>query len=160
MFKRKQLQLTLILIIGILFYTVAYHWSKYESTQEDEINKKYFNAFDDYYEGHIYDIVERFETHTCLIFLKIDSSTIQEFDIRDNTKYYHVIIKADTAEIIENIRYGNAGESKNLIRIGDKIIFDGKLDSMYLYHNGMLIESWKPRISTFGLIDIRNYHRL
>ena len=160
MHKQKQLPLPVILIIAILFLTGACYWSKYDSTQEDEINKNYFNAFEDYYEGHIYDIVERFGTHTCLIFLKIDSSTIQQFDIRDTTKYYHVIIKGDTAEIIEDIRYGDAGEPKNWIRVGDKIIFDGKLDSMYLYHDGILIESWKPRISTFGLIDIRNYHRL
>ena len=157
--KNIGLRFPVIAILFILFFTLAYLWANYTSDDEQKVNENYFNSFNEYYEGHIYDIVEEFGTHTCMLFLKLDSSTVNNFDIRDTTEYYHTVIKSDSAEVIERIRYGDVGEPENWIRVGDKIIFDGKIDSMYLYHNDTLIERWKPHISTFDLINIRNHHR-
>ena len=97
-----------------------------------------------------------------MLYIDLTNSTTEQYDIREGTDDYYVVIKDDRAEVIEHVIYEHDGttESENLIRPNDYFIFDGQKDSTYLYRDSVLIQKWKPLINDFELVTIRKKHKI
>ena len=141
---------------------LAITYSINDQSQLEKLNERYFESFNESFEGRITNVVNEYNVHTCLISIELNNSTTEQYDIRETTDDYYAVIKGNRAEVIEHVIYQHdrTGESENLIRPDDYFIFDGQKDSAYLYRDNELIQNWKPMINDFHLVTIRNKHRI
>ncbi len=149
-------------VSGVVFMTLAIGYSIYDQKKLETLNQDYFGTFNESFEGRITNVVNEYEVHTCMLYIDLTNSTTEQYDIREGTDDYYVVIKDDRAEVIEHVIYEHDGttESENLIRPNDYFIFDGQKDSTYLYRDSVLIQKWKPLINDFELVTIRKKHKI
>jgi len=142
--------------------TLAISYSINAQSQLKRLNEEYFESFNESFEGRITNVVNEYDVHTCMLSIELNNSTIEQYDIRESTNDYYVVIKDDRAEVIEHVIYEHdrATESENLIRPNDYFIFDGQKDSAFLFRDNALIKKWKPMINDFELVTIRNKHKI
>ena len=142
--------------------TLAISYSINDQRQLEKLNEEYFESFNESFEGRITNVVNEYNVHTCMLSIELNNSTIQQYDIRESTNDYYVVIKDDRAEVIEHVIYEHDGttESENLIRPNDYFIFEGQKDSAFLFRDNALIKKWKPMINDFELVTIRNKHKI
>ena len=152
----------LAVIVGAIFMALAITYSINDQSQLEKLNERYFESFNESFEGRITNVVNEYNVHTCLISIELSNSTTEQYDIRETTDDYYAVIKGNRAEVIEHVIYQHdrTGESENLIRPDDYFIFDGQKDSAYLYRDNELIQNWIPMINDFELVTIRNKHRI
>lgn len=95
---------------------------------EEEIKKseQHFEKFNYSFIGSI-TYKKSFSPNRGFAGLKLTYTEIDYYDIRDSTSYYFCVIRNDSAEVYFNNGWGR-------MNIGDVILFDGKVDSVYLYH--------------------------
>lgn len=142
--------------------TLAISYAINDQRQLEKLNEEYFESFNESFEGRITNVVNEYNVHTCMLSIDLNNSTIEQYDIRESTNDYYVVIKDDRAEVIEHVIYDHDGttESENLIRLNDYFIFDGQKDSAFLFRDNALIKKWKPMINDFELVTIRNKHKI
>ena len=115
-------------VSGVVFMTLAIGYSIYDQKKLETLNQDYFGTFNESFEERITNVVNEYEVHTCMLYIDLTNSTTEQYDIREGTDDYYVVIKDDRAEVIEHVIYEHDGttESENLIRPNDYFIFDGQ----------------------------------
>ena len=98
-----------------------------------------------------------------MVFIDLNKSTTELYDIRTIQDDYYAVIKNKKAEVIERIIY-EAEEKTNAIRENDYFIFDGKKDSAYLYRDNYMIDKWKPSLNDFDFFgsedNLKSEHKI
>ena len=157
--KRK---IAIAVIVGAIFMVLAIAYSMNDQSQLEKLNERYFESFNESFEGRITNVVNEYNVHTCLISIELNNSTTEQYEVRETTDDYYAVIKDNRAEVIEHgiYQHERTEESENLIRPDDYFIFDGQKDSAYLYRDNELIQNWKPMINDFELVTIRNKHKI
>jgi hypothetical protein len=67
-----------------------------------------------------------------IIYMDVRSTTIQDYDIRGNGKYYYCVIHRDKAELIE----GGLSD----LHIGDSLVINTNTRSLINYRNGGIVK--------------------
>ena len=148
---------------GVTFMALAILYSVNNQRQLDKLNKEYFELFNESFEGRITSVINEYGVHTCMVFIDLNKSTTELYDIRTIQDDYYAVIKNKKAEVIERIIY-EAEEKTNAIRENDYFIFDGKKDSAYLYRDNYMIDKWKPSLNDFDFFgsedNLKSEHKI
>ena len=82
---------------------LAIIYSINDQSQFEKLNERYFESFNESFEGRITNVVNEYNVHTCLISIELSNSTTEQYDIRETTDDYYAVIKGNRA--VENKGY-------------------------------------------------------
>lgn len=143
----RELKVAAIAVSVIIGFSVIYIYTGHKAApirKERKIkqNKKYFDGFNESFQGVIIDIKVPKEklrggVKLSLLKVKLNYSTIRHYDPRDSLKHYYCLIDYPYAEIVKAYGLG-------YISIGDSLYYDGIYDTCYIKLNSW--GAYKPDI--------------
>ncbi|WP_299223302.1 hypothetical protein [uncultured Aquimarina sp.] len=143
-----------ILILLLLFFGIPLKLYFNRNTKSYNNQNIYFEHFNVSFSGIVKD-KEQVSNGAGIVTLDIITSSVKEYDVRDEYETYLCVIKNDIAEVIMNRLF--------LIQLDDSLVIDSKRKKMDLFRNSSLKESWDfqlPTNATFFYTFARWKHKL